>query len=440
MFCRHCGNEIPNGGKFCGRCGLPVETFNPPPASPNPPQPPVYHTAPKAKPARPWWKKPEFIIICCACLLVIVLSAILIGMLVGGGEEEPTIPNVVEELEPPAPHPEVPDAPDTPEVPDEPEEPEEPEGPLVTDAFYDDTHRNDEYNWGIFAIPQINLDSEEIRSLNEEIYRELYTELTRDLLKNWDNRSKKVTYDYYEVGDVLSVVVEVWPVDWEWTDYYVYNVSISEARVLSDDEVIAASGVEDFRKSAKQALETYFWESYPVDTMADFSGGDFFNEQLDRTRAQSNINEAVPYLNGRGELCVIAPIYSLAGADYYLHRVNLEDFDYQSRYSGYAETKKPASDGEYMIADSDSRRISESELHGLSEHECWLALNEIYARHGRIFARQEFADYFNSKSWYHGTIEGGTFDANVDNYLNDIEQENLATIIAYQKKMGWRES
>ena len=91
-----------------------------------------------------------------------------------------------------------------------------------------------------------------------------------------------------------------------------------------------------------------------------------------------------------------------------------------------------------MIADSDSRRISESELHGLSEHECWLALNEIYARHGRIFARQEFADYFNSKSWYHGTIEGGTFDANVDNYLNDIEQENLATIIEYQKRMGWR--
>lgn len=433
MFCRHCGNEIPQSGKFCGRCGLPVEPFNPLPVTPNPP---VYHAVPKAKPTRPWWKKPEFIIICCACLLVVVLSAILIGMLSGGGEEAPTIPNVVEKLELPEPHPEVPDVP---VVPEEPSEPEQPEGPLVTDAFYDDTHRN-EYNCGIFAIPQINLDSEEIRSLNEEIYRELYTELTRDLLKNWEDGGQKVTYDYYEVGDILSLVVEVRPTHWEWTDYYVYNLSISEARVLSDDEVIAASGVEDFRKTAKQALETYFWESYPIETMTDFSGGDFFNEQLDKTRAQNNINEAVPYLNGDGELCVIAPIYSLAGADYYLHQVNLEDFDYQSRYSGYAESKKPASDGEYMIADSDSRRISESELHGLSEHECWLVLNEIYARHGRIFARQEFADYFNSKSWYRGTIEGSVFDANADSYLNSIEKENLATIIAYQKRMGWRES
>lgn len=435
MFCRYCGNALPEAGKFCSRCGAPVEPINPPSVTPNPQ---VYQAAPKAKLARPWWKRPEFIIICCACLLVVALSAILIGML-AGGEDAPTIPNEVEKLEQPEPHPEEPDVPEVSDVPEAPDTPEVPEGPLVTDAFYDDTYRN-EYNCGIFAIPQINLDSEEIRSLNEEIYRELYTELTRDLLNNWEGGSEKVTYDYYEAGDVLSVVVEVRPVDWEWTEYYVYNVSISEARVLSNDEVIAASGVEDFRKTAKQALETYFWESYPVDTAADFSGGDFFNEQLDKTRAQSNINEAVPYLNGRGELCVIAPIYSLAGAEYYLHQVNLEDFDYQSRYSGYAESEKPASDGEYMIADSDSRRISESELYGLSEHECWLVLNEIYARHGRIFARQEFADYFNSKSWYRGTIDGGTFDANVDSYLNDIEEDNLATIIAYQKKMGWRES
>ena len=444
MFCRQCGKEITHQGAFCGFCGARI-------AAPAPTAPPTggqgysdpqwgYGQQPKKKAPRPWWKKPEVLIIGGTCLILLLFAVILLIVLGGGAEPEPSPLGIIDALEEPE-VPTVPDKPEESEEPDpaqEPEEPEEPTGPLVTDAFFDDSHLTS-YGSGIFAIPQINLDSEEIRSLNEEIYREIYTNLVEDLLENWDDRQnggEEVTYVYYEAGDVLSLVIEVHPVSWEWTDYYVYNVSVSEGRMLSDDEVIAQSGVEDFRKTVKQALETYFWESYPAQ---DTFMGDFYNEQLDRTRAQSNINEAVPYLNDDGELCVIAPIYSLAGAAYYLHSVNLEDFEYQSWYSGYPGAGEGTSDeADYIIADSDTRRISESELYSLSEHESWLALNEIYARHGRLFAREEFANYFNSKSWYNGYIDGTVFDSNLDSYLSSIEQENIATIVAYQKKMGWR--
>lgn len=50
-----------------------------------------------------------------------------------------------------------------------------------------------------------------------------------------------------------------------------------------------------------------------------------FNAQLENTISQENLRKALPYLNSEGQLCIIAPIYSMAGADYYYHELNLSD-------------------------------------------------------------------------------------------------------------------
>lgn len=77
--------------------------------------------------------------------------------------------------------------------------------------------------------------------------------------------------------------------------------------------------------------------------------------------------------------------------------------------------------GDYILPDSNSRYLTESDIQYLSIREINYAKNEIYARHGRRFQSQELQNYFNSKSWYRGTIEPSDFQQSV---LNDYEKKN----------------
>lgn len=83
-----------------------------------------------------------------------------------------------------------------------------------------------------------------------------------------------------------------------------------------------------------------------------------------------------------------------------------------------AEAKK---DSEYIIPDSNSRYLTESDISGLSLQQLNYAKNEIYARRGRKFDSVELQEYFGSKSWYHGTIEPSQF---TNDMLNDYEIKN----------------
>lgn len=80
---------------------------------------------------------------------------------------------------------------------------------------------------------------------------------------------------------------------------------------------------------------------------------------------------------------------------------------------------------EYIIADSATRLLTDSDIQGLTARELNYAKNEIYARHGRKFDSQELRNYFESKSWYVGKYDGSSFDANYsDQLLSDIEKRN----------------
>lgn len=92
-------------------------------------------------------------------------------------------------------------------------------------------------------------------------------------------------------------------------------------------------------------------------------------------------------------------------------------------------------DGDYVFSDSSSRRLSRDELIGLDESTLTIAINELFARHGRKFANQDLANYFNSKSWYNGTIAPADFDYRTDEIFNATERANRDLIedILYEK-------
>lgn len=81
-----------------------------------------------------------------------------------------------------------------------------------------------------------------------------------------------------------------------------------------------------------------------------------------------------------------------------------------------------AAENEYILPDSDSRAYTYDELSSLSNDELRLAINEIYARHGRIFDAADLQNYFNSKSWYNGTVSADDFSESV---FNTYEKSNV---------------
>ena len=106
-----------------------------------------------------------------------------------------------------------------------------------------------------------------------------------------------------------------------------------------------------------------------------------------------------------------------------------------------AQTVQPATmpstvaiNNEFILPDSSVRVLDKSELAGFSAEQCRLARNEIYAKHGRMFDDAGLQNYFNSRSWYHGTIPAKQFN---DNMLSDIEIQNRNFIIAFEKEMGY---
>lgn len=90
-------------------------------------------------------------------------------------------------------------------------------------------------------------------------------------------------------------------------------------------------------------------------------------------------------------------------------------------------------DSEYILEDSSTRYLAEEELDGMNADELQMAINEIYARHHRKFVTKSIQQYFNSKSWYSGTVEAAKFD---ETSLNQYEGKNIALMIQCMNRIG----
>ena len=77
----------------------------------------------------------------------------------------------------------------------------------------------------------------------------------------------------------------------------------------------------------------------------------------------------------------------------------------------------------YVLPDSDSYYYSYDELDSMSTYDLYLARNEIYARHGRMFNNSDLQDYFNSQEWYEPLYTASTFDS-MPEQLSDVELQN----------------
>ena len=66
----------------------------------------------------------------------------------------------------------------------------------------------------------------------------------------------------------------------------------------------------------------------------------------------------------------------------------------------------------------------------MSYEDMQMAINEIYARHGRIFETPEIRDYFTAQPWYNGTVSQQNFNESV---FSSVEAQNIQFLV---EKMG----
>lgn len=198
---------------------------------------------------------------------------------------------------------------------------------LVSDAFsYTDAGESSSFE---YHIPKINIDDAAIAQLNQEIYAGLeYDHIASDIAA-YGFADHSASYQWSVNGSILSLVTKTDDMMAAWTEYSVYNISILDGTEITDEELVSSVGLsmDDYYIKVEQALGSKYWEGWDRanEQFQNNSFCEMFNAQLENTISQENLRKALPYLNSEGQLCIIAPIYSMAGADYYYHELNLSD-------------------------------------------------------------------------------------------------------------------
>ncbi len=95
-----------------------------------------------------------------------------------------------------------------------------------------------------------------------------------------------------------------------------------------------------------------------------------------------------------------------------------------------AQAWQTAAGGGYILAESSQRALTDGDVSGMSYDDMQMAINEIYARHGRKFGSSGIQSYFESQPWYQGSVEPEQFDESVFSYT---EQQNIQFLL---QKMG----
>ena len=181
-------------------------------------------------------------------------------------------------------------------------------------------------NGGCYHIPVVELPGVDTTGINRQLYDTYYGVLEQNVFidREPDIMLGQMTYSVGRRGDIVSVVVRLgW--DYDMDEYVVHNYSISTGAEVSWKELIRSyngMGETYFRGIAKLALEQYFDKLKAEREEYIFTEDDeaFFQEVKERTLENSNIYRIVPMVAENGELQFIGEIYSMAGADSYLHR------------------------------------------------------------------------------------------------------------------------
>lgn len=199
--------------------------------------------------------------------------------------------------------------------------------PIVSDAYsavvYDDSLSENYY----YHIPQIKLRKNITSEVNEKIYKELKGILDDEVYSYINIGShaslSEMQYDFGEKDNMVSIIVKTMEMHMYNPQYYVYNISSENGKELSVDELVGGynMSIDAFYDLVKGTIKKY-WDAQQSGLLNSGFSKTEYDKLVQRSLEDENIKAAVPYINSKGELCVVVYIYSPAGAGGYSHILN----------------------------------------------------------------------------------------------------------------------
>lgn len=210
--------------------------------------------------------------------------------------------------------------------------PAEPVDPwsLIGVSFFDQGYYEDEYENGwtwSYELPRVEADTPGAREINAEID----AGFGRDVREAMDAMEQGSSLGVVHIGfrgevweDVLTLVV-MEDTDWGFTGYGVYCYDCSTGKRLDTPALLEKLGYtqEEFLEAATRQTVQYYKDLYsgiPKDQRSDYG----YDTGLSRMESGEFTDlKLMTYPDPSGDLVIVAPIVSLAGADYYYHEIHL---------------------------------------------------------------------------------------------------------------------
>ena len=217
------------------------------------------------------------------------------------------------------------------------------------------------------------------------------------------------------------------------------KVAKAYLKATGDDEIytdITTISGEDVRDFVKETTGYDYSEmNYPLDYVYLKDYDLYLNEHGDTNQSTVSVtagmmnegNVLIAYEGSDGIEHVVT--FKEKGGKYQFIS-NLPRWMVEDPTNGGDVDQSMITDG-MIIPDSDSRKLTDDDLKGLSAQELRIARNEIYARHGRVFSDKELQAHFDSMEWYFPSVEAKDFDESI---LNEYELYNLKLISKFEKK------
>lgn len=199
------------------------------------------------------------------------------------------------------------------------------------DAIYD-------FNYE-YAVPEINNNSKDAKSINYEINREFADCIEQaEALKESGGTKEmfeppymRISYDAFINGDVLSIVIMADDSYVDWTNYMTYNYDYVNQKRLSNEEVIKLAGMteDEFKEAAMNTIAAR-QVNVANDMMGSLEKADLDEDSYDSVMLPDIISQHYQAINDKrnngssgiffdenGALQMIGYIHVPAGAGYY---------------------------------------------------------------------------------------------------------------------------
>lgn len=199
--------------------------------------------------------------------------------------------------------------------------------PIVSDAYSavisDDSLSKNYY----YHIPQIKMRKNITSEVNEKIYRELKGILDDEVYfyinKGRHPSLSEMQYAFGKKDKMVSIIVKTMETNRYNPQYYVYNISSENGKELSVDELVGGynMSIDAFYDLVKGTIKKY-WDAQQSGLLNSGFSKTEYDKLVQRSLEDENIKKVNPYINSEGDLCVVAYIYSPAGAGGYFHILN----------------------------------------------------------------------------------------------------------------------